>query len=444
MQKKIIIMGAAGRDFHNFNVYFRNNRDYKVVGFTAAQIPGIQRRVYPPELAGENYPGGIPVYPEEDLPKLIGESKIDEVFFAYSDISNQDVMHKASVVLSCGANFSLLGLDATMLKAKVPVISVCGVRTGAGKSQTSRQIAKILKEKGQRVVVVRHPMPYGDLKRQIVQRFASRRDLDESKCTIEEREEYEPHIDAGSVVYAGADYERILREAEKEADTIVWDGGNNDTPFFKPNLHIVVADPHRAGDELTYYPSEINLRLADVVIVNKVDTADPAKVEKVKANVKSLNPRALVLDAASPLTVDNPELVKNKRVLVIEDGPTVTHGNMPFGAATIAAEKFGAKEIVDPRPFAVGSIKETYKQYPHLGKVLPAVGYSEKQIAELKATTDAIPCDVILVGTPIDLGRIIGLNKPVIRVRYELQVVGPIDLEKLVDDFLKGEHKSDR
>ena len=444
MQKKIIIMGAAGRDFHNFNVYFRNNRYYKVVGFTAAQIPGIQRRVYPPELAGENYPGGIPVYPEEDLPKLIGESKIDEVFFAYSDISNQDVMHKASVVLYCGANFSLLGLDATMLKAKVPVISVCAVRTGAGKSQTSRQIAKILKEKGQRVVVVRHPMPYGDLKRQIVQRFASRRDLDESKCTIEEREEYEPHIDAGSVVYAGADYELILREAEKEADTIVWDGGNNDTPFFKPNLHIVVADPHRAGDELTYYPSEINLRLADVVIVNKVDTADPAKVEKVKANVKSLNPRALVLDAASPLTVDNPELVKNKRVLVIEDGPTVTHGNMPFGAATIAAEKFGAREIVDPRPFAVGSIKETYKQYPHLGKVLPAVGYSEKQIAELKATTDAIPCDVILVGTPIDLGRIIGLNKPVIRVRYELQIVGPIGLEKLVDDFLKGEHKSDR
>jgi predicted GTPase len=443
MQKKIIIMGAAGRDFHNFNVYFRNNRDYKVVGFTAAQIPGIQRRVYPPELAGENYPSGIPVYPEEELPKLIDESKIDEVFFAYSDISNQDVMHKASVVLSCGANFSLLGLDATMLKTKVPVISVCAVRTGAGKSQTSRQIAKILKERGQRVVVVRHPMPYGDLKRQIVQRFASRRDLDESKCTIEEREEYEPHIDAGSVVYAGTDYARILREAEKEADTIVWDGGNNDTPFFKPNLHIVVADPHRAGDELTYYPSEINLRLADVVIVNKVDTADPAKVEKVKANVKSLNPRALVLDAASPLTVDNPELAKNKRVLVIEDGPTVTHGNMPFGAATIAAEKFGAKEIVDPRPFAVGSIKETYKQYPHLGKVLPAVGYSEKQIAELKATTDAIPCDVILVGTPIDLGRIIGLNKPVIRVRYELQIIGPIGLEKLVDDFLKGEHKSD-
>jgi predicted GTPase len=441
MQKKIIIMGAAGRDFHNFNVYFRNNRNYKVVGFTAAQIPGIQRRVYPPELAGENYPMGIPIYPEEELPKLIGESKIDEVFFAYSDISNQDVMNKASLVLSCGADFSLLGLESTMLKAKVPVISVCAIRTGAGKSQTSRQIAKILKEKGQRVVVVRHPMPYGDLKRQIVQRFASRQDLDESKCTIEEREEYEPHIDAGSVVYAGADYQRILREAEKEADIIVWDGGNNDTPFFKPSLHVVVADPHRAGDELTYYPSEINLRLADVVIINKVDTAERAKVEQVKANVKSVNPSALVLEAASPLTVDKPELVKNKRVLVIEDGPTVTHGNMPFGAATIAAEKFEAKEIVDPKPYAVGSIKETYEQYPHLGKVLPAVGYSEKQIADLKATTDATPCDVIIVGTPVDLGRIIRLNKPVVRVRYELQVLGPVSLEKILDNFLKGNKK---
>ncbi len=328
-----------------------------------------------------------------------------------------------------------------MLKAKVPVISVCAVRTGAGKSQTSRQIAKILKEKGQRVVVVRHPMPYGDLKRQIVQRFASRQDLDESKCTIEEREEYEPHIDAGSVVYAGADYELILREAEKEADLIVWDGGNNDTPFFKPSLHVVVADPHRAGDELTYYPSEINLRLANVVIVNKVDTAERTKVEQVKGNVKSVNPSALVLEAASPLTVDKPELVKNKRVLVIEDGPTVTHGNMPFGAATIAAEKYGAKEIVDPKPYAVGSIKETYEQYPHLGKVLPAVGYSEKQIADLKATTDATPCDVIIVGTPVDLGRIIRLNKPVVRVRYELQVLGPVSLEKILDNFLKGNKK---
>jgi len=434
-------MGAAGRDFHNFNVHFRNNRDFKVIGFTAAQIPGIHRRVYPPELAGTAYPNGIPVYLEEELPKLIRKFKIDQVFFAYSDISNQDVMHKASVVLACGADFSLVGLESTMLKAKVPVISVCAVRTGAGKSQTSRLIARILREKGQRVVVVRHPMPYGDLKRQIVQRFACRQDLDKCKCTIEEREEYEPHVDEGSVVYAGADYERVFREAEKEADIIVWDGGNNDVPFVKPSLHIVVADPHRAGDELTYYPSEINLRLADVVIVNKVDTADPAKVEQVKASVKSINPSALVLDAASPITVDEPELVKNKRVLVIEDGPTVTHGNMPFGAATIAAEKFGAKEIVDPKPYAVGSIKETYEQYPHLGRVLPAVGYSEKQIAELKGTIDATPCDVILVGTPVDLRRIMRLDKPVARVKYDLQVLGPICLEGIVDNFLRGRKK---
>ena len=434
-------MGAAGRDFHNFNVCFRNNRDFKVVGFTAAQIPGIHRRVYPPELAGTAYPNGIPVYLEEELPKLIRKFKIDQVFFAYSDISNQDVMHKASMVLACGADFSFMGLESTLLKAKVPVISVCAVRTGAGKSQTSRLIARILREKGLRVVVVRHPMPYGDLKRQIVQRFACRQDLDKCKCTIEEREEYEPHVDEGSVVYAGADYERVFREAEKEADIIVWDGGNNDVPFVKPSLHIVVADPHRAGDELTYYPSEINLRLADVVIVNKVDTADPAKVEQVKASVKSINPSALVLDAASPITVDEPELVKNKRVLVIEDGPTVTHGNMSFGAATIAAEKFGAKEIVDPKPYAVGSIKETYEQYPHLGRVLPAVGYSEKQIAELKGTIDATPCDVILVGTPVDLRRIMRLDKPVARVKYDLQVLGPICLEEIVDNFLKGRTK---
>ena len=434
-------MGAAGRDFHNFNVYFRNNRDFKVVGFTAAQIPGIHRRVYPPELAGTAYPNGIPVYLEEELPKLIREFKIDQVFFAYSDISNQDVMHKASMVLACGADFSFMGLESTLLKAKVPVISVCAVRTGAGKSQTSRLIARILKEKGQRVVVVRHPMPYGDLKRQIVQRFACRQDLDKCKCTIEEREEYEPHVDEGSVVYAGADYERIFREAEKEADIIVWDGGNNDVPFVKPSLHIVVADPHRAGDELTYYPSEINLRLADIVIVNKVDTVDPAKVEQVRASVKSTNPTALVLDAASPITVDEPELVKNKRVLVIEDGPTVTHGNMPFGAATIAAEKFGAKDIVDPRPYAVGSIKATYELYPHLGKVLPAVGYSERQIADLKDTIDATPCDVILVGTPVDLKRIMRLDKPVARVKYDLQVLGPICLEEIVDNFLKGRTK---
>jgi len=441
MRKKVIIMGAAGRDFHNFNVYFRNNRRYEVVAFTATQIPGIQCRVYPPELAGTDYPSGIPIYPEEELPQLIRELDVDQVVFAYSDVSNEYVMHKASMVLANGANFCLMGLKTTMLKAKVPVISVCAVRTGAGKSQTSRQIAKILKDKGLRVVVVRHPMPYGDLKKQVWQRFASYQDLDKYECTIEEREEYEPHIDNGIVVYAGVDYGKILEEAQKEAEIIVWDGGNNDVPFLRPDLHIVVADPHRAGHELTYYPSEVNLRLANVVIVNKVDTADSAKVEQVKANVKSVNPDALILDAASPIIADKPELVKGKRVLVIEDGPTVTHGDMPYGAATIAAKKFGAKEIVNPKPYAVGSIKETYAQYAHLGSILPAVGYGEKQIAELKETIDATPCDVVLLGTPIDLRKVINLNKPTVRVKYELQVLGPVCLEELVDDFLKGKVK---
>ena len=441
MRKKVIIMGAAGRDFHNFNVYFRNNRRYEVVAFTATQIPGIQCRVYPPELAGTDYPSGIPIYPEEELPQLIKELDVDQVVFAYSDVSHEYVMHKASMVLANGANFCLMGLKTTMLKARVPVISVCAVRTGAGKSQTSRQIAKILKDKGLRVVVVRHPMPYGDLKKQVWQRFASYQDLDKYECTIEEREEYEPHIDNGIVVYAGVDYGKILEEAQKEAEIIVWDGGNNDAPFLRPDLHIVVADPHRAGHELTYYPSEVNLRLANVVIVNKVDTADSAKVEQVKANVKSVNPDALILDAASPITADKPELIKGKRVLVIEDGPTVTHGDMPYGAATIAAKKFGAKEIVNPKPYAVGSIKETYAQYAHLGSILPAVGYGEKQIAELKETIDATPCDVVLLGTPIDLRKVINLNKPTVRVKYELQVLGPVCLEELVDDFLKGKVK---
>ena len=441
MRKKVIIMGAAGRDFHNFNVYFRNNRRYEVVAFTATQIPGIQCRVYPPELAGTDYPSGIPIYPEEELPQLIKELDVDQVVFAYSDVSHEYVMHKASMVLANGANFCLMGLKTTMLKARVPVISVCAVRTGAGKSQTSRQIAKILKDKGLRVVVVRHPMPYGDLKKQVWQRFVSYQDLDKYECTIEEREEYEPHIDNGIVVYAGVDYGKILEEAQKEAEIIVWDGGNNDVPFLRPDLHIVVADPHRAGHELTYYPSEVNLRLANVVIVNKVDTADSAKVEQVKANVKSVNPDALILDAASPIIADKPELVKGKRVLVIEDGPTVTHGDMPYGAATIAAKKFGAKEIVNPKPYAVGSIKETYAQYAHLGSILPAVGYGEKQIAELKETIDATPCDVVLLGTPIDLRKVINLNKPTVRVKYELQVLGPVCLEELVDDFLKGKVK---
>jgi len=431
-------MGAAGRDFHNFNVYFRNNSRYEVVAFTAAQIPGIQCRVYPPELAGAGYSNGIPVYPEEELPRLIREFDVDQVVFAYSDVSNEYVMHKASLVLANGAGFWLMGSKATMLKAKVPVISVCAVRTGSGKSQTSRQIAKILKTKGLKVVVVRHPMPYGDLKKQILQRFASRQDLDKCECTIEEREEYEPHVDNGIIVYAGVDYGKILEEAQKEADIIIWDGGNNDLPFLKPDLHIVVADPHRAGHELTYFPSEVNLRLANLVIVNKVDTADPAKVEQVKKNVKSVNPNAVILDAASPITADKPELVKGKRVLVIEDGPTVTHGNMPYGAATIAAKKFGAKELVDPKPYAVGSIKATYAQYPHLGSVLPAVGYGENQIAELEETINNTPCDVVLIGTPIDLRRVIKVNKPTVRVKYELQVIGPVCLEEILNDFLKG------
>ncbi len=436
VQKKVIIMGAAGRDFHNFNVYFRNNRDFNVVAFTAAQIPGIQCRFYPPDLAGNNYPDGILVYPEADLPQLIREFDVDEVFFAYSDISNQDVMRKAATVLAEGANFTLLGTEATMLKADIPVISICAVRTGSGKSQTSRQIAQILKRKGKRVVVVRHPMPYGDLKRQIWQRFASYEDLDKYNCTIEEREEYEPHIDNGIVVYAGVDYARILEEAKKEAEIIVWDGGNNDVPFFKPNLHIVVADPHRAGHELTYYPSEVNVRLANIVIVNKVDTADPLNVERVKKNVKQINPDVLILDAASPFTVDRPEIVKGKKVLVIEDGPTVTHGNMAYGVATIAAKKLEAEEIVDPKPYAIGSIREAYTQYPHLGSVLPALGYGEKQISDLKATINATPCDVVLIGTPIDLRRIMTFTKPTVRVKYELQVLGPVCLEELMDNFL--------
>src|SRR3990170_2982056 len=367
LRRKVIIMGAAGRDFHNFNVHFRNNPDYEVVAFTAAQIPGIERRIYPPELAGNAFPEGVPIYPEEELSQLVRSHDVGEVVFAYSDVSHEYVMRRASMVLAEGADFCLMGLKTTMLKAHVPVISVCAVRTGAGKSQTARLIAKILKDKSLQVVVVRHPMPYGDLKRQVCQRFANYQDLDKHHVTIEEREEYEPHLANGIVVYAGVDYAKILEEAQKEADILVWDGGNNDIPFFKPDFHVVLADPHRAGHELTYYPSEVNLRLANVVIVNKVDTADPAKVEMVKANVKSVNPRAVILDAASPIMVDNPKLVKGKRVLAIEDGPTVTHGGMAFGAATIAARNLGALEIVDPKPYAVGSIRETYTRYPHLG-----------------------------------------------------------------------------
>lgn len=436
-KSRVIIMGAAGRDFHNFNVYFRNNDAYEVVAFTATQVPGIECRIYPPELAGSKYPEGIPIYPEEELARIIQEYDVDQVVFAYSDVSYEYVMHKASIALANGADFRLMGPKTTMLKARVPVISVGAVRTGSGKSQTSRQIAKILKGKGLKVVVVRHPMPYGDLTKQICQRFASYEDLDKYNCTVEEREEYEPHIDNGVVVYAGVDYEKILREVEKEADVIVWDGGNNDVPFYKPDLHIVVADPHRAGHEVSYYPSEVNVRMANVVIVNKVDTADPENVNHVKRNLRMVNPKALILEAASPITVDKPDLIKGKRVLVIEDGPTLTHGNMSYGAATIVAKQFGAREIVDPRPYAVGTVKETYEKYPHLGAVLPALGYGEKQIAELKETITRTSCDVVLIGTPVDLRRVMTINKPTVRVKYELKVLGALSLEQVLEDFLQ-------
>jgi predicted GTPase len=434
---KVIIMGAAGRDFHNFNVYFRKNDAYKVVAFTATQIPGIEGRNYPTELAGPNYPKGIPIYPEENLPKLIKEHDVDEVVFAYSDVSHEYIMHKASIALANGTDFRLMGPKTTMLKAKVPVVSVCAVRTGSGKSQTSRQVAKILKSKGLSVAAIRHPMPYGDLRKQIWERFASYEDLDKYECTIEEREEYEPHIDNGIIVYAGVDYGKILKEAEKEADVIVWDGGNNDWSFYKPDLNIVVADPHRAGNELTYHPGETNLRMADVIIINKVDTADPEKVKQVKENIKMVNPNATVLEAASPITADKPEAIKGKRVLVIEDGPTITHGGMPYGAGMIFAKKFGAATIVDPRPYAVGSIKEAFKKYPHLGAILPALGYSEKQVAELKETIDHTPCDVVVIGTPIDLRRVVAIKQPTVRVNYELKVLGPVSLEHILDGFIK-------
>jgi predicted GTPase len=434
---KVIIMGAAGRDFHNFNVFYRNNKSYEVVAFTATQIPGIECRSYPTELAGPDYPNGIPILPESELLRLIEENDVDEVVFAYSDVSHEYVMHKASAVLAHKPDFRLMGPKTTMLKSKLPVISVCAVRTGSGKSQTSRQVAKILKSKGLRIAAIRHPMPYGDLRKQIWQRFASYEDLDKYECTIEEREEYEPHIDNGIVVYAGVDYEKILREAEKESDIIVWDGGNNDMSFYWPDLSIVVVDPHRAGHELLYHPGEANLRMADVAIINKIDTADPQKVNIVRENIKIANPKATILDAASPVTAQNAELIRGKRVLVVEDGPTLTHGGMAYGAGTIMAKNSGAQEIVDPRPFAVGSINEAYKKYPHLGALLPALGYGNKQVEELKETIDHVPCDIVVIGTPIDLRRIVKISKPTVRVFYDLKVLGPISLEQLLTQFLK-------
>lgn len=433
MQKiRVIILGAAGRDFHNFNTYFRDNDKYDVVAFTATQIPNIDGRKYPAALAGAVYPEGIPIYPEAQLADLIHEHDIDQAVFAYSDVPHEYVMHKASVVNALGADFVLLGGKNTMLKSTKPVIAVCAVRTGCGKSQTTRHICDVLQRMGKKVVAVRHPMPYGDLVKQAVQRFATYVDLDKHQTTIEEREEYEPHIDRGIVVYAGVDYEAVLREAEKEGDVIVWDGGNNDIPFFKPDLWITLADPHRPGHEVTYYPGETNVRAADVVVLNKIDTADYGNIRTVRGHIDAANPGAIVVEAASPLFVDNPESIRGKRVLVIEDGPTLTHGGMAYGAGYVAAQRFGAAEIIDPRPYAVASIKETYEKYPDTGPILPAMGYGTEQMHKLEVTINNTPCDLVVVGTPIDLTRLLKIKHPMARVRYELQVIGRPTLEEII------------
>jgi len=437
MRKRVLIMGAAGRDFHNFNVFFRDNEEYEVVAFTATQIPDIAGRKYPPELAGKLYPDGIPIYLEDELEDLIKKYNIDFVVFSYSDVSHEYVMNRASRAMSAGANFMLLGPRHTQLPSSKPVISVCAVRTGSGKSQTTRRVAEILKKLGKKTVVVRHPMPYGDLTKQVVQRFASYEDLDKHNCTIEEREEYEPHIERGNVVYAGVDYEKILRQAEQEADVILWDGGNNDFPFFKSDLHIVVADPHRPGHEVTYHPGETNLRMADVIIINKVETAYPEDIQTVRENARSANPKALIIEAASPIFVEDHDKIKGKKVLVIEDGPTLTHGEMAYGAGYIAALKYGASEIVDPRPYAVGSIKETYEKYTQLEVILPAMGYSPRQLQELEETINKVPVDLVVVATPINLGKILKLNKPYVRVKYELQEIGKPDLEEIITQFFR-------
>lgn len=434
MKTRVLILGAAGRDFHNFNVYFRNNPNYQIVGFTATQIPDIEGRVYPKELAGPNYPEGIPIYPEENLPQLIRDLKVDQAIFAYSDVPHEYVMHKASAVMAAGADFRLLGPRTTMINSTKPVVAVCAVRTGVGKSQTTRRVCEVLKSMGKRVVAVRHPMPYGDLTLQTVQRFAAYEDLDRHKCTIEEREEYEPHIDRGVVVYAGVDYEKILREAEKEADVVVWDGGNNDFPFYRPNIHIALVDPHRPGHEVRYHPGETNLRMANVVVINKIDTASPEGVEAVRATINEINPTAVVVDAASPIFVEGAERIRGKRVLVVEDGPTLTHGEMRYGAGVIAAKKFGARELVDPRPFAVDTIAATYQKYPNVGTLLPAMGYGDKQMRDLEATINAADVDLVVSATPIDLTRVARFNKTVLRVRYELQEIGKPDLA----DVLSG------
>lgn len=440
-RRTIIIIGAAGRDFHNFNTFYRCDESYNVVAFTAAQIPDIDGRKYPAELAGKLYPQGIPIFAEDDLVQLIHDKQVSECIFSYSDMPYHKVMALSAVVNAAGANFTLLGPQATMLKSTKPVISVCATRTGCGKSQTSRKVIEILMAKGLKVVAIRHPMPYGDLVAQKVQRFAVLDDLQKHHCTIEEMEEYEPHVVRGNVIYAGVDYEAILRAAENDpagCDVIVWDGGNNDFPFYKPDLAITVADPHRPGDELNYYPGEVNLRIADVIIINKIDTASPEGVQTVRQSIELVNPQARVIDAASPIRVDRPEIIRDKRVLVVEDGPTLTHGEMKIGAGIVAARKYGARECVDPRPFVVGKLAETFKKYPHIGQLLPAMGYGETQVRDLEATISRTDCDSVIIGTPIDLNRIVKIKQPSTRVYYDLQEIGQPDLAEILDDFLKA------
>jgi len=436
-KRNVIIIGAAGRDFHNFNTYFRNNENYNVVAFTAAQIPDIAGRKYPAELAGKLYPAGIPIHLEADLPKLIKELKVDECVFAYSDVPYTHVMGVGAIVNAAGASFSLLGPQDTQVKSTKPVIGVCAVRTGAGKSQTSRKIVQMLMAKGLKVVAIRHPMPYGDLVAQKVQRFATVEDLKKHKCTIEEMEEYEPHVVRGNVIYAGVDYEAILREAEKEADVTLWDGGNNDFPFYKTDLLFTVADPHRPGNEVSFYPGEISLRMADVIVINKIDTASPEAIQTVRENIQKVNPKATVIDGASPITVDKPELIKGKRVLCVEDGPTLTHGHMKIGAGIVAARKFGAAELVDPRSAAIGKLAETFKIYPNIGTLLPAMGYGDQQVKDLEATINKVDCDTVVIATPIDLNRIVKINKPTVKVGYDLQEIGSPNLTEVLDEFCK-------
>lgn len=433
-KKNVLIMGAAGRDFHNFNVAYRENPEVQVVAFTATQIPNIEGRVYPPELAGAHYPQGIPIHSETELLRLIAELKVHQVVFAYSDVPHTYVMHKASQVLAAGADFCLLGPRSTEIVSSKPVVSICAARTGSGKSQTCRSVAEILRGAGHRVAAIRHPMPYGDLSRQTAQRFATYDDLEAAQCTIEEREEYEPHLARGVLVFAGVDYGQILRMAEKEADIILWDGGNNDLPFYHSNLHIVVVDPHRPGHEMAYHPGEANVRMADVIVINKVDTAAAEGVLAVRDNLAQLNPSATVIEAASPIFVDDPAAIRGKRVLVVEDGPTLTHGEMAYGAGWVAARRFGAAEIVDPRPYAVGSIAQTYAKYPTTGPVLPAMGYGDGQVRELEQTINNAKADLVLIGTPIDLGRLMDLNKPAQRIRYDLQEIGQPTLSEILTE----------